>query len=43
MMTTLLIGLLTALPLMIALMFCMNDLDAVLKSPLPSLEIIYQA
>lgn len=42
MMATMGIGLLTTLPLMIAIMFCMSDLDAVIKSPLPSLEIIYQ-
>ncbi|KAK6371625.1 hypothetical protein LTS17_008877 [Exophiala oligosperma] len=40
---TMLVGILTALPIMLALMFCMNDLDAVINSPLPSLEIVYQA
>lgn len=40
---TLLIGLLTALPLMIALMFTINDLEAVTSSRLPSLEVVYQA
>lgn len=40
---TLVVGLLSSLPLFIALMFCMTDLDAVRSSPLPSLEIIYQA
>ncbi|RSL81714.1 hypothetical protein CEP52_017138 [Fusarium oligoseptatum] len=40
---TMFIGLLTSLPLFIALMFFMTDLDAVRHSPLPSMEIIYQA
>lgn len=39
---TMLIGLLTTLPLFLALMFCVKDLDAVMSSPLPSLEIVYQ-
>jgi len=40
---TMVIGMLTAFPLLLALMFCMADLDAVISSPLPSLEIVYQA
>lgn len=37
------IGLATAFPLLLALMFFMTDLDAVMTSPLPSMELIYQA
>ncbi|KAK7398128.1 hypothetical protein QQX98_012492 [Neonectria punicea] len=40
---TMLIGLVTCLPLFIALMFFMTDLEAVATSPLPSMELIYQA
>ncbi|KPM37242.1 hypothetical protein AK830_g9303 [Neonectria ditissima] len=40
---TMLIGLTTCLPLFIALMFFMTDLKAVATSPLPSMELIYQA
>ena len=40
---TMFIGLATTLPLIIALMFCMKDLNAVVTSPLPSLEAVYQA
>ncbi|GAP85727.1 putative choline transporter [Rosellinia necatrix] len=40
---TMFIGIGTALPLFIALMFFMADLDAVRASPLPSMELIYQA
>lgn len=40
---TMIIGLGTALPVFIALMFFMTDLDAVTKSPLPSMELIFQA
>ncbi|KAF2120327.1 amino acid/polyamine transporter I [Lophiotrema nucula] len=40
---TMFIGLLTSLPLFIALMFCMTSLDGVLSSPLASLETVYQA
>jgi len=36
-------GLLSSLPLMIALTFCMKDIEAVTSSPLPSLELLYQA
>ena len=39
---TLVIGLVTTLPLFLALMFCVKDIDAVTNSPLPSLEIIFQ-
>jgi choline transport protein len=37
------IGLFTSLPLFIALMYFMTDLDAVRTSPLPSMELVYQA
>ena len=37
-----LIGLLTAFPMSLALMFGLTDIDAVLKSNLPSAEIFYQ-
>ena len=40
---TMCVGLATALPLFIALMFFMTDLDAVANSPLPSMELVYQA
>ncbi|KAH7183754.1 amino acid/polyamine transporter I [Fusarium oxysporum] len=40
---TMFIGLFTALPLFIALMYFMTDLDAVRSAPLPSLELVYQA
>ncbi|KAH6989506.1 amino acid/polyamine transporter I [Ilyonectria sp. MPI-CAGE-AT-0026] len=40
---TMMIGLLTSLPLFIALMYFMTDLEAVATSPLPSMELIYQA
>lgn len=40
---TLIMGLLTSLPLMVVLFYFMHDLDAVIHSPLPSLELIYQA
>lgn len=40
---TMFIGLFTALPLFIALMHFMTDLDAVRSAPLPSLELVYQA
>ncbi|KAF7548700.1 hypothetical protein G7Z17_g6886 [Cylindrodendrum hubeiense] len=40
---TMMIGLVTCLPLFIALMFFMTDLEAVATSPLPSMELIYQA
>lgn len=40
---TMMIGLLTSLPLFIALMYFMTDLKAVATSPLPSMELIYQA
>ena len=38
---TMVIGLLTTLPLFLALTFCVKDIDAVMNSPLPSLEITY--
>ncbi|KAK7191822.1 hypothetical protein PSPO01_02271 [Paraphaeosphaeria sporulosa] len=37
------IGLFSSVPLIIALLFCITDLDAITSSPLPSLEIIFQA
>ena len=40
---TMLIGMATSLPLLLALMFCVSDLDAVVNSQLPSMEVIYQA
>jgi hypothetical protein len=40
---TMIIGLLTSFPLFLALMYFMTDLDAVRLSPLPSMEIMYQA
>ncbi|KIL86469.1 hypothetical protein FAVG1_10299 [Fusarium avenaceum] len=40
---TMFIGLFTSLPLFIALMYFMTDLDAVRTSPLPSMELVYQA
>ncbi|KAK5677213.1 hypothetical protein LTS10_010402 [Elasticomyces elasticus] len=43
MIMTMVIGLLTSLPLMIALCLFITDLDAVRYAPLPSMEIVYQA
>ncbi|PWY89149.1 choline transporter [Aspergillus heteromorphus CBS 117.55] len=43
MIMSVLLSLATCLPLFIALMFCMSDMDAVVRSALPSLELIYQA
>ncbi|KAI0449477.1 amino acid/polyamine transporter I [Xylaria acuta] len=40
---TMFIGIGTALPLFITLMFFMTDLEAVRASPLPSMELVYQA
>ncbi|CAI6013903.1 unnamed protein product [Clonostachys chloroleuca] len=40
---TLLIGLVTSVPFIIAMMFCIKDLDAVRSAHLPSLEAFYQA
>ena len=40
---TMLIGLLTTLPLVVMLMYYMTDLEAVAASALPSLEIVSQA
>lgn len=37
------IGLLTSLPFIIAMMFVIKDIDAVRSAPLPSLEAFYQA
>ena len=36
------IGFCTAFPIALAMMFSMTDIDAVLKSSLPSAEIFYQ-
>lgn len=40
---TMITGLTTALPLFIALLYFMTDLDAVRTAPLPALELVYQA
>ncbi|KAK1763317.1 amino acid/polyamine transporter I [Phialemonium atrogriseum] len=40
---TMIIGLLTSLPFIIAMMFVIKDIDAVRSAPLPSLEAFYQA
>jgi choline transport protein len=40
---TMFLGLFTALPLMVALMFFITDLDAVTNAAVPSIEIVYQA
>ena len=40
---TMIIGVATSLPLLLAMMFCVSDLDAVANSQLPSLEVTYQA
>ncbi|PYH55476.1 uncharacterized protein BO96DRAFT_435336 [Aspergillus niger CBS 101883] len=37
------LSLATCLPLSVALVFCMSDMEAVVNSELPSLELIYQA
>ncbi|RAL04575.1 choline transporter [Aspergillus ibericus CBS 121593] len=37
------LSLATCLPLFIALMFCMSDMNAVVSSALPSMELVYQA
>ena len=38
-----LIGFLTAVPLIIAMMFTVKDLDAIISSSLPSITVFYQA
>ncbi|PYH87691.1 choline transporter, partial [Aspergillus ellipticus CBS 707.79] len=43
MIMSVLLSLATSLPLFVALMFCMSDMDAVINSALPSMELIYQA
>lgn len=43
MIMTMLIGLLTTLPLVVMLMYYMTDLESVTTSALPSLEIVSQA
>lgn len=40
---TMVLGLLTTLPLMIALNMFITDFQAVIDSPVPSIELIYQA
>lgn len=40
---TMILGLLTSLPLMIALMVFVTDLDAVANAPVPSIEVVLQA
>ncbi|KAL4939267.1 hypothetical protein BDV06DRAFT_225179 [Aspergillus oleicola] len=40
---TMLMGLLTTLPLFIALLLFVKDADAIVNAPLPSVELIYQA
>lgn len=40
---TLFIGLVSTLPLFIALFLFSSDTEAIIDSPLPSLELIYQA
>ncbi|KAJ3466538.1 hypothetical protein MRS44_004102 [Fusarium solani] len=40
---TMLIGIVTTVPVAIAYMFTIKDMDAVLNSPLPSMELYYQA
>lgn len=42
MIATMFIGLLTSLPLMLVLVYCMTSLQGVIESPLASLEIILQ-
>ena len=41
-MMTLAIGAVTSISLFVALMFFVDDIDAVRDSPLPSLELVYQ-
>lgn len=40
---TMVIGMVTCLPLFVALIFFMTDLEKVTSSPLPSMELVYQA
>lgn len=40
---TMLIGITTAVPWILAMAFCVQDLEAIQISPLPSLELFYQA
>lgn len=40
---TMILGLLTSLPLIIALMVFVTDLDAVANAPVPSIEVVLQA
>ncbi|VUC29731.1 unnamed protein product [Clonostachys rosea] len=43
MIMTMMIGIVTSLPLMVALLLFAKDLDAIVASPLPSMELVYQA
>lgn len=40
---TIIIGLVTGLPFIVAMMFVIKDVDAVRSAVLPSLEVFYQA
>lgn len=40
---TMILGLVTTLPLMIALNLFITDFQAVINAPVPSIEIVYQA
>ena len=42
MIATMFMGLFTALPIFLVVLYGMNDLNAVIDSPLPSLEIMLQ-
>lgn len=39
---TMAIGLTTTIPLFLVLLFCMDNLEGVIESPLPSLQIMLQ-
>jgi choline transport protein len=43
MMLTVIIGFVTAVPFTLAILFSSSDLEAVANSPLPILEVFYQA
>jgi choline transport protein len=38
-----LIGMVTAFPIVVVLMYTMTDMEAVIASPLPSAELLFQA
>ena len=40
---TMAIGVLTAFPFILVMMFCMTDMETVIASALPSAEVYYQA